>query len=305
MQTQNQRVLTHTPLHSNTRPKSDIVPRIRKLLGKAALYGVLILLCAFVLLPVSWMLTVALKPDNTPVFTIPPQWFPTEHFEWQNFVTALTDPIRPFWRYTINTLFIFAGNVIGTVFSCTLVAYAFARLRFRGSGLLFNILILTMLIPWQSMMIPQFLLFHRIGWYGTYLPLIVPSFTGNAFFIFMIRQYMRTFPRELDDAAKMDGCGYFGIFWHIMLPLSIPALAVVVVFMFLGSWGDLLGPLIYLNNSDQFTIAIGLANFATRADPNTNLLMAANLIMMIPPIILYFFAQEKLIGGIASVGLKG
>jgi ABC-type glycerol-3-phosphate transport system permease component len=285
--------------------RQDIRPLIRKYGSKLLLYVILIVLCAFVLLPVFWMLTVALKPDNVPVFTIPPQWFPTEYYHWQNFATALTDPVRPFWRFTLNTLFIFGGNVVGTLFSCTLVAYAFARLRFRGSGLLFNILVITMLIPWQAQMIPQFLLFHKLGWYGTYWPLIAPSFTGSAFFIFMIRQYMRTFPRELDDAAKIDGCGYFGIFWRIILPLSSPVLAVVVVFMFLGAWGDLLGPLIYLNSTDQFTIAIGLANFATRADPNTNLLMAANLIMMIPPIIVYFFAQEKLIGGIASVGLKG
>lgn len=287
------------------RLRHDAAPLVRRSIGKVLIYAVLLLLSAFVLLPVFWMLTVALKPDNTPVFTVPPQWFPTQYFEWQNFVTALADPVRPFWRYTLNTLLIFGGNVVGTLFSCTLVAYAFARLHFRGSGLLFNILIITMLIPWQTMMIPQFLLFHKLGWYGTFLPLIVPSFTGNAFFIFMIRQYMRTFPRELDDAAKIDGCGFFGIFWHIILPLCAPVLAVVVVFMFLGSWGDLLGPLIYLNNNDQFTIAIGLANFATRADPSTNLLMAANLIMMIPPIIIYFVAQEKLIGGIASVGLKG
>ena len=149
------------------------------------------------------------------------------------------------------------------------------------------------------------MLFLELGWYGTYLPLIVPSFTGNAFFIFLIRQYMRTFPRDLDEAAKIDGCSYLGIFRFIILPLCRPVLAVVVVFMFLSSWGDLLGPLIYLNNTDQFTIAIGLANFATRYNPNTNLLMAANLVMMIPPILVFFFAQEQLIGGIASVGLKG
>jgi multiple sugar transport system permease protein len=302
---QGQPSLTQSGNDSLRRFRDDIGPLVLKNGSKLLLYVVLILLCAFVLMPVFWMLTVALKPENVPVFTIPPQWFPSEYFEWQNFATALTDPVRPFWRFTLNTLFIFGGNVVGTLFSCTLVAYAFARLRFRGSGLLFNILIITMLIPWQAMMIPQFLLFHKLGWYGTYLPLIVPSFTGSAFFIFMIRQYMRTFPRELDDAAKIDGCGYFGIFWYIILPLCGPVLAVVVVFMFLGSWGDLLGPLIYLNSTDQFTISIGLANFATRADPNTNLLMAANLIMMIPPITVYFLAQEKLIGGIASMGLKG
>jgi multiple sugar transport system permease protein len=281
------------------------LPRLRHRLRDLLLYAVLLALSALVLLPVFWMLTVALKPDNTPVFTLPPQWFPTEYFEWRNFLTVFTDPIRPFWRYTLNTLFLFAANVVGTLLSCTLVAFAFARMRFRGSDLLFNILIITMLIPWQALMIPQFLLFHRLGWYGTYLPLIVPSFTGSAFFIFLIRQYMRTLPRELDDAAKMDGADYFRTFWDIILPLCKPVLAVVVVFMFLGSWGDLLGPLIYLNNNDQFTIAIGLANMSSRADPNLHLLMAANLIMMIPPILVYFFAQDKLIGGIASVGLKG
>ena len=294
--------------HRNTarqRQRDDIIARARKLLRLLTLYAILICLCAFVLLPVSWMLTAALKPEGVPFFTIPPHWFPTEHFEWRNFETALLDPVRPFLRFTLNTLIIFGGNVIGTIFSCTLVAYAFARLRFRGSGFLFNVLIITMLIPWQSQMIPQFLLFLELGWYGTYLPLIVPSFAGNAFFIFLIRQYMRTFPRDLDEAAKIDGCSYFGIFRFIILPLCRPVLAVVVVFMFLSSWGDLLGPLIYLNNTDQFTIAIGLANFATRYNPNTNLLMAANLVMMIPPILVFFFAQEQLIGGIASVGLKG
>lgn len=268
-------------------------------------YVLLIALCAFILMPVGWMLTVSLKPQGVPVFTIPPEWLPTRYFEWENYRQALTTPTRPFLRYTFNTLIIFSGNAVGAIMSCSLVAFAFARLRFRRSELLFNFLIITMLIPWQVLMIPQFLMFHRLGWYGTYLPLIVPSFFGSAFFIFMIRQYMRTFPKELDDAAKIDGCNYFQIYWHIILPLCIPVLTVVVVFLFLGSWGDLLGPLIYLDHNNKFTVAIGLANFATRANPNTSQLMAANLIMMVPPMLIYFFAQDKLIGGIASVGLKG
>jgi ABC-type glycerol-3-phosphate transport system permease component len=200
---------------------------------------------------------------------------------------------------------IFAGNVVGSLFSCSLVAYGFARLRFRAKETLFTVLIITMLIPWQVTMIPTFLMFHKLGWYGTYLPLIVPSFFGSAFFIFLIRQYMRTLPIELDEAARIDGCGFFQTYWNIILPLVLPVLTVVIVFQFLGAWGDLLGPLIYLDNNSKFTVAIGLANFATRADPNNNLLMAANLIMMIPPLLVFFFAQEQLIGGIASVGLKG
>jgi ABC-type glycerol-3-phosphate transport system permease component len=202
-------------------------------------------------------------------------------------------------------MIIATGQIFGTVLSCSLVAFAFARMRFRGSELLFNVLIITMLIPWQVLMIPQFLMFHKIGWYGTYLPLIVPSFAGEAFFIFLIRQYMRTLPKELDDAARIDGCNFWQTFWYIILPLTKPVLTVVAIFVFLGAWNDLLGPLIYLDSGEKFTLAIGIANLATRADPNTNQVMAANLIIMIPPILIYFFAQDKLIGGIASVGLKG
>jgi ABC-type glycerol-3-phosphate transport system permease component len=279
--------------------------RLRRYTGKALLYAVLVALSFFVIMPIGWMLTVALKPDGVPVFTIPPEYFPTQYFEWANFERALLTPIRPFLRYTLNTLLVFTGNTIGTLLSCSLAAFAFSRLRFRRKELLFNILIITMLIPWQVTMIPTFLMFHKLGWYGTYLPLIVPAFFGNAFNIFLIRQYMRTLPIELDEAARIDGCGFFQTYWNIILPLTVPVLSVVVVFQFLGSWGDLLGPLIYLDNNSKFTVAIGLANFATRADPNNNLLMAANLIMMIPPLLIFFFAQEKLIGGIASVGLKG
>jgi multiple sugar transport system permease protein len=279
--------------------------RARRAAVLVALYAALLALCAVILLPLGWMITVALKPDYTPVFTYPPQWFPTQYWHWENFSRALLSPARPFLRYTINTLIIVVGNVAGTLFSCSLVAYAFARLRFRGREFLFNVLIVSLLIPWQTLMIPQFLMFFHLGWYGTYLPLIVPSFFGNAFFIFLIRQYMRTIPRELENAARVDGCNHFQVFWHIVLPLCKPVLAVCVVFVFLGSWNDLLGPLIYLDSNQKFTVAIGMANMVTSGFPALNLLMAANLIMMLPAVLLYFFAQEKLIGGIASVGLKG
>jgi multiple sugar transport system permease protein len=280
-------------------------PRYRLAARFAVLYAALFGLCAVILLPLGWMITVALKPDFEPVFTFPPQWFPTEHWHWENFSRALLDQQRPFLRYTINTMIIVVGNIVGTVFSCALVAYAFARLRFRGREFLFNLLIITLLIPWQTLMIPQFLMFFHIGWYGSYLPLIVPAFFGNAFFIFLIRQYMRTIPRDLENAARIDGCNHFQVFWHIVLPLCKPVLAVCVVFVFLGEWNDLLGPLIYLDSNDKFTVAIGMANLVTSGFPALNLLMAANLIMMLPAVVLYFFAQDKLIGGIASVGLKG
>ena len=283
-------------------------PRTRARLSEVAAYAVLLALCAAVLLPLGWMVTVALKPDHTPVFTQPPEWFPTEHWHFENFARSLLDPQRPFLRYTFNTLVIVGWNIVGTVFSCSVVAYAFARLRWRGRDVMFGLLVVTLLIPWQALLIPQFLMFLQLGWYGSILPLVVPSFFGNAFFIFLIRQYMRTIPRELELAAMVDGASRWQVFWHIILPLSRPAIAVCVVFLFLASWNDLLGPLIYLTRNDDFTVAIGMANFVSRqvgAVSGINLLMSANLIMMIPAVVLYFFAQDKLIGGIASVGLKG
>lgn len=278
--------------------------RVRKISYKVLMYGLLLGLCTVIMLPVAWMFTAALKPDLEPVFTPKPEWFPTKFWEWGNFRRVLTESM-PFLRYMINTMIIVVGNILGVLLSCSVVGFAFARLRFRGSKVLFYILIVTMLIPWQALMVPQFLLFVKIGWYGTYLPLIVPSFMGSAFFIFLIRQYMRTIPRDLDDAARVDGLNTWQIFWRIILPLSTPVLTVCAVFTFLGSWNNLLGPLIYLDSKEKFTVAIGLANLVTRADTPWNLTMAANLVTILPTVIIYFFVQKKLIGGIASVGLKG
>jgi multiple sugar transport system permease protein len=282
--------------------------RIRRVLFRVAVYGVLAALSLFILLPASWMLTAALKPDLEPVYTITPQWLPTRFFHWENFQRALTGSL-PFLRYTINTTIIVVLNVLGGLIACSLVAFAFARLRFRGSTVLFYVLIVTMLIPWQALMVPQFLMFFKIGWYGTYLPLIVPSFGAaagaSAFFVFLIRQYMRTIPKDLDDAARVDGLNTWQIFWRIVLPLCTPVLTVCAVFTFLWNWNDLLGPLLYVDSERKFTIAIGLATLVTSSGTPWNLTMAANLLSMIPPIVVFFFVQKKLIGGIASVGLKG
>jgi multiple sugar transport system permease protein len=279
-------------------------PPLRPVIFRISMYAILVALCGFILLPVSWMLTAALKPDLQPVYTVDPEWFPTEFWQWSNFARVVTEEL-PFLRYTINTSLIVAGNVLGILLSCSLVAFAFARLRFRGSRALFYVVIVSMLIPWQALMVPQFLMFFKIGWYGTYLPLIVPAFGGSAFFIFLIRQYMRTIPRDLDDAARVDGLNTLQIYWRIILPLSTPVLTVCAVFTFLWNWNNLLGPLIYLDSEEKFTVAIGLANLVTRSGTPWNLTMAANLLSMIPPVIVYFFVQKTLIGGIASVGLKG
>ncbi len=290
-----------------TRPEPSRVNRWviwRPRVFKVCMYALLLASSAFILLPVGWMLTAALKPDLEPVFSPTPEWVPTEFWHWENFRRVLVD-VMPFLRYAVNTTIVVVGNVLGILISCSLVGFAFARLRFRGSKVLFYLLIVTMLIPWQALMIPQFLMFFKIGWYGTYLPLIVPSFGGSAFFIFLIRQYMRTIPRDLDDAARVDGLNTWQIFWRVILPLCTPVLTVCAVFTFLWNWNNLLGPLIYLDSEDKFTVAIGLANIVSRAGTPWNLVMAANLISIIPVVVVYFFVQKKLIGGIASVGLKG
>ena len=266
----------------------------------------LLLLAAIVILPFGWMTTVALKPDNVPVFTLPPEWFPTQYWQWENFRRALVDTTQPFGRYFLNTLFIVVVNIVGTLFSCSLAAYAFARLRFRGSELLFNILIITMLIPWQALIIPQFLLFFKLGLVRQ-LPAAARALLHGQRLLHLphpaVHAHLSQGPRRrrphrrrraTSASTGTSSCRSAG-----------PVLMVVVVFVFLGVWSDLLGPLIYLNETEQFTLAIGLANFVSRAGTEWNLLMAANLITIIPVLIVYYFAQGKLIGGIASVGLKG
>ena len=292
-------------LDTKTLNTSPAVLATRWVTRRVLLYGLLLLLSLFILMPIGWMLTAALKPNTAPIFTFPPEWYPTRYWHWRTFRDALLNPSRPFLRYALNSAFVSGMNIVGAVVSCSLIAYPFARLRFRGKQLLFNVLIATMLLPGPVLLIPQFLIFFRIGWYGTYWPLIVPAFTGNAFFIFLLRQYMRTIPLDLDEAARIDGASYWGIYWRIIVPLTLPALTVVAMFTFLGTWNDFFGPLIYLNDQDQFTVALALATFTRRVGTRWNEMMAANLLSMLPVLILYFFAQNKLIGGIASVGIKG
>ena len=281
------------------------MPAPQRLAHAAFVYGLLSLLGLFILLPIGWMLTAALKPDTAPVFTTPPEFFPTRYWDWNTFVRVLTNPDEPYLRYALNTGFLVLINVTGAVMSNSVIAYAFARLRFRGSRVLFGLLLATMLLPAPVLLIPQFLVFFHLGWFNTYLPLTVPAFLGNAFFIFLLRQYMRTIPRELDEAARIDGASHWAIYRHIILPLTAPALTVVAVFTFLGVWNDFFGPLLYLNDPDSYTVAVALATKVSRVGTEWNALMAANLIAIVPPLVVYFAAQKRLIGGIASVGIRG
>jgi ABC-type glycerol-3-phosphate transport system permease component len=283
---------------------------VQSVLHATLMYALLTGIGIFILMPLSWMVTAALRGQGEVVYTIPVSWFPTESFHFENFWRVLTNPGYPLWRPTLNTLRLVMLNLVGVVISNTLVGFAFARLRFPGKEFLFRLVILTMLMPGVVLLVPSFLLFNTLGWYGTYLPLWVPSFFASAFFVFITRQYMRSFPRDLDDAARIDGCGYLGVYWRIILPISKPVITVMAVFTFQDVWNDFTGPLIYLNDSDKFTLAIALdyfrrSTFSTSSVNTTNLVMAAALMSVIPTLILYFVAQKQLIGGIASVGLKG
>jgi multiple sugar transport system permease protein len=211
----------------------------------------------------------------------------------------------PFDRYLLNTVVICALSVLGTVLSCSLVAYGLACIEWRGREALFWTMLATMMLPGQVTMIPLFLIFKKLGWINTILPLVVPHFLGGAFFTFLLRQFYRSVPRELLEAARIDGCSELGIWGRIMLPLSRPALAVVGLFTFIGSWNDFLGPLIYLMDERKYTLSIALAMFQGQYSGFWGQLMAVSLLMTLPIIVLFFCAQKTFIQGVKLSGIKG
>ncbi|MCE7985542.1 MAG: carbohydrate ABC transporter permease [Caldilinea sp. CFX5] len=263
--------------------------------------ALVVLAILMIIIPIGWMVITALKEPQQ-IFAWPPVYWP-DPIRWQNFTDVLTQ--IPFVRYAGNSFLIAFMNIIGRLLSCTLVAYSFARLRFPGRNLLFMLLLSTLMIPGQVTLLPQFVLFNWLGWVGSYLPLIVPSFFGNAFFIFLMRQYILTIPRDLDEAARIDGASTWGVFRRIILPLCVPPMMVIAVLTFLWTWNEFLDPLIYISDYDAYTIQLGLNMLKGRYNIQWNLIMAGSLIGVLPPLLLYFVAQKHLIGGIASVGIKG
>ena len=224
---------------------------------------------------------------------------------WQNFVEVLNYPGFPFLRFLWNSVF-YAGSVtIGTVLSCAAVGYGFARLRFPGRDLLFGITLATLMIPPIVTFIPTYVLFRAFGMLGTYAPLILPAFLGNAFFIFMMRQFFMGIPFELSDAARIDGAGEFRIFWQIMLPLVRSALMVVAVFTFVGTWHDFFGPLIYLSDQNQYPLSLGLFAFRSQRTTEWDLMMAGATLTTLPLVVLFFVAQRSFLEGISITGIKG
>ncbi len=274
----------------------------------SVIYILLIVLAFLFLLPFYWMVNTALKPANQ-VFTLPPTWIPQPAM-WSNFYTALTtttyESAPPVYHYAINTIIITVNGVAATLFSSSLVAYAFARLEFPGKDVIFLGILSTLMIPFAVVMVPQFIIWRHLNWLDTLWPLMIPHWFGSAWNIFLLRQFFMTIPREYDEAAFLDGASRWHIFIRIVLPLSKPALAAVAVFAFVFFWNDFLGPLIILSTPENFTLTIFLANFsvAYRGTP-WNLYMAAALIIILPCLILFFFSQNAFLKGITVTDIKG
>ncbi|MFN8486175.1 MAG: carbohydrate ABC transporter permease [Caldilineaceae bacterium] len=282
-------------------PTMHLRKHTRRILTEFMTHIVLIVAAVTFAIPFLWMLSTSLKPDAQ-IFVLPPQWIP-KPFMWSNYPSALT--YIPYFLYFRNTLYIAIFNVIATLISCTLVAYGFARINWPGRGVFFSILLATLMIPYPVTLIPTFLIFRNLGWVGTPNPLTWPAFFGNAFFIFLLRQFYMTIPQELSQAAKIDGANEFAIYWRIILPLARPALATIALFTFLSNWNDFLGPLIYLSDKQQYTLALGLYGFAGARRTEWGLLMAAGAVTITPIILLFFLAQRTFIQGITLTGTKG
>lgn len=275
----------------------------RKRISSVTSHLVLLVFAIAFMLPFYWMIVTSLK-TNQQVFTNPIQWLPNPP-QWENYYKAITYPNFPFLRFLWNTVFYSVSVTIGTVISCAAVGYGFARLRFPLRNFLFYTTIATLMIPFIVTFIPTYILFKTFGMIGGYAPLILPAFLGNAFFIFMMRQFFLGLPNELADAARVDGAGHFRTFWQVMLPLVKPALMVVAVFTFLGTWNDFLGPLIYLGDNTLFPLSLGLYAFRAQRTTEWALMMAASAITTIPLIIVFFFTQRYFLEGIKLTGLKG
>ncbi len=284
--------------------------RIQPRLWPLLIHAILIFTCAIAIIPFLWMLATSFKTlDNA--MRSPPQIFP-HPFMWSNYAHVLRDRKANFLLWTRNTLIIEILAVGGTTLSSALVAYGFARIRFRGRSIMFAIMLATMMIPFPVTMVSLFSIFRWLGdhtgiqWLGTFKPLWVPAWFGSAFNIFLLRQFFLTLPTELSEAARIDGCSELGIFWRIMVPLARPALVVVALFSFMGVWNDFLGPLVYLQRPEQFTLALGLQNFQSQQGGTSwHLLMAASVLVILPVLILYFLAQKTFVEGIATTGTKG
>ncbi len=273
----------------------------KTLISRALMWIAVLLLCLISLFPFFWMVRSSLM-TKTEIFGTPMKWWPQE-IQWQNYGQAMTQVT--FDRYFLNSLFLVAVNILGKLLSSSLVAFGFARIEFRGKKIWFALVIATMMIPWSVLLIPQFMLWNQVGFYNTYVPLTLPAFFLDGFYIFLLRQFFSTLPRDYDEAAILDGASYFTIYSRIILPLCKPALLTVCVFTFMNTWNDFIGPMIYLKDPKMSTVSLGLQMFISQYTTEWHLMMAAATVAVAPMIIMFFFAQRYFIEGMTFSGIKG
>lgn len=278
-----------------------IHPRMRIVLDVLT-YVILALGACVILVPLVWMLSTSLKTDAQ-IFKFPPEWIP-DPFMWSNYKSSMVDYGLPFARFFLNSGLITVLSTIGALISSSVVAFAFSRLSWQGRDALFFLVIVTMMIPREVVLVPEFILFKSLGWIDTFLPLIVPAFFGHPFYIFILRQYMMGITPEMDQAARIDGCGTWRVYWNIIMPQCRLVLITVVIFSIQSNWNEFIGPLVYLNSMKNFTVSIGLSMFSGQYGTEWGLLMAASLLVMLPILILFAVAQRHFIQGIVITGIK-
>ena len=266
-------------------------------------YAALTALAALYAMPFLWMVSLSLKPF-TELNDIPPRLIPGE-LTWSNYPAALFQPMLYFPQFFVNTIYYVGLSALGELLSSAIVAYGFARIPFRGSALLFTLVLSTMMVPSQVTLIPEYVIFKQLDWIDTSLPLIVPSWFGVAFYIFLFRQFFLTIPREIDDAAMIDGANHFQILFRIMLPLSVPAVITCVALAVVNRWNDFFGPLIYINTTQKQVLAVALTYFNVPQQATyQNLLMAAAVPTVVPVVLIFLFLQDYFVQGVTMTGLK-
>jgi multiple sugar transport system permease protein len=276
--------------------------KVRRRISSTIIFIFLVAGSILILSPVWWMFATSVKSMKE-VMSFPPTFWPSE-WHWENYIETLN--AAPFIRYTLNTLFLTAFAVVVNTLANSFIAYGFAKIRFKGRNVLFAVLLATMMLPGFVTMIPHYVMFAKLGWLNTYLPLIIPQFFGGAFFIFLLRQFFMTIPNDLTEAAKIDGASHFYIWLRIIVPLSKPAIATVAIFTFNGAWNDFIGPLLYVNDESLYTLQLGLQIFQGQVSTQWNYLMAGSLMVLLPVIILFFIFQRYFIEGMnLTAGSKG
>ncbi|KAB8165248.1 ABC transporter permease subunit [Streptomyces sp. 3MP-14] len=285
------------PLFGNRPTRSPLLRALVK-------HSVMIITLTLMLYPLLWMFGASLRPDNQ-VFTTLGLW--GSDLTLDNYANGWSggDQLN-FSRFFFNSLTITVLSIVGNLLACALTAYAFARLDFRFKKTLFALVIGTLLLPYHVTLVPQYILFNQLGWVNTILPLVVPKFLAtDAFFIFLMVQFIRALPSSLDDAARIDGCGHWGIFWRVVMPLSIPALGTSALFTFINTWNDFLGPMLYLTEPDSWTVSQGLASFLDATGQSAyGSLFAMSTLSLVPVLGFFVAAQKLLVEGIATSGLK-